>query len=166
MRHDEMNEQVLMPKTLTAENGAKKLLIGEFHLEIELNSPGHCGCGECDYCIEGTDEDFTYTHTVPIPWTTIKSIYAMAVKHLSEPEKPLPELIVCDTCRGAWQGVNEQNDELKCFHCSNIDKCNELKIAHERMQLMLELIDWNAIRIPKTEKEVLSWFGKKYPAPS
>lgn len=78
-----------MPESLTAENGAKGLLIGEFYSEIELDNPDHCGCGRCDCCIEGLDEDATYVQRVPVSWSTIKDIYAMAVKHLAS-GKPAP----------------------------------------------------------------------------
>lgn len=37
------DKTVIMPKELTAENGAKALLIGEFQEEIELT------CSACDY---------------------------------------------------------------------------------------------------------------------
>ncbi len=77
-----MSETIKMPKELTAENGAKSLLMGEFHEEIEMT------CPECDDDLE--DEDChicdgagTYTQMVPVSWTTIKAIYAMAAKHLS-----------------------------------------------------------------------------------
>ena len=50
-----------MPRELTAENGAKSLLIGEFWAEAPDGSK------------------------TMIEWTTIKEIYAMTVKELSEP---------------------------------------------------------------------------------
>lgn len=52
---------VLMPLRLTAEDGAKYALSGEFNVRHEIN--------------EGI------IVTIPIPWTTIKDIYAAAVKH-------------------------------------------------------------------------------------
>ncbi len=70
----------IMPKELTAENGAKSLLMGEFYEIVELE------CGQCDQddddcdCCDGSG---TYTYRVPVSWSTIKNIYAMAVKHLS-----------------------------------------------------------------------------------
>lgn len=75
-------ETVTMPRELTAENGAKYLLIGEFSEEITL---------ECSECLDvGSDElcevcggGITYQKIVPVEWTTIKAIYAMAVKHLA-----------------------------------------------------------------------------------
>lgn len=73
----------LMPKELTAENGAKALLSYQFCEQIEEE------CQECadeqysDDCkaCEGTG----YTNTaVVISWTNIKKIYAMAVKNLAQ----------------------------------------------------------------------------------
>lgn len=79
-----------MPRELTAENGAKCLLSGEF-------SVGHFI--ECGYCDEGDakiDPDGDYEECelcegqgevhieIPIDWPTIKAIYAMAVKHLAK----------------------------------------------------------------------------------
>ncbi|MES3709068.1 hypothetical protein QC590_12595 [Pseudomonas putida] len=77
----------LMPRRLTAENGAKALLLGEFKLEVtrecpeclELDDPAE-GCEICD-----GEGEFAQRHT--IPWDQIKFIYREAVKGLAlEPE--------------------------------------------------------------------------------
>ncbi len=73
---------VIMPKELTAENGAKALLIGEFFEEVETENPDYCGCGECDFCEENPDEEETYLQKVYVSWTTIKEIYKKAVDKL------------------------------------------------------------------------------------
>ena len=74
----------MMPKALTAENGAKELLMGEFSEKIILICPDCEGffydlptdqCGTCN-------NTGTVTKEVDVSWTTIKAIYAMAVKHL------------------------------------------------------------------------------------
>ncbi len=72
-----------MPRELTAENGAKKLLIGEFHEVIYVDNPDYCGCGEhaCDICQEANEPE-TIPQKVMISWSTIKDIYKMAVEHL------------------------------------------------------------------------------------
>lgn len=72
-----MNETVIMPKTLTAENGAKKLLIGEFKESITVPCYSCTGYEACAVC-RGAEE---YTISVPVKWTTIKAIYAKAVEH-------------------------------------------------------------------------------------
>ena len=73
----------LMPKRLTAENGAKALLLGEFKLEVarecpeclELEEPAE-GCEICD-----GEGEYGQRHT--IPWDMIKFIYSEAVKGLA-----------------------------------------------------------------------------------
>jgi DnaJ-class molecular chaperone len=75
-----------MPRELTAENGAKALLMGKF--KESINVP-------CDNCIDGVIEydssvidckvcagHGTVNQEVTISWTTIKEIYKMAVEHL------------------------------------------------------------------------------------
>lgn len=78
----------LMPRRLTAENGAKALLLGEFKLEVthecpeclELEEPAE-GCEICD----GQGE-YAQHHT--IPWDQIKFIYSEAVKGLALRAQP------------------------------------------------------------------------------
>ncbi len=74
---DEEKEAVL-PRKLTAENGAKALLIGEFTETINIR----CECDgddpECDIC-EGEGE---YVQSVPLKWTTLKAIWDKAVAGL------------------------------------------------------------------------------------
>lgn len=65
-----------MPRALTAENGAKALLSGEFHETIELPNPEH---DPEDF--EADEEPETYLHKVPVSWTNIKAIYAKVVEH-------------------------------------------------------------------------------------
>ena len=72
-------KSVLMPSELTAENGAKYLMMGEFFEEIELQCFDCDQEEDCDVC-EGKG---SYTHKVPISWTTIKEIYAKAVKYFN-----------------------------------------------------------------------------------
>lgn len=77
----------LMPRELTAENGAKAGLIGEFNEELELPCP-ECNedewNAECEWC-DGNG----YLHKkVPVEWTTIKAIYAKAVEVCEVKELP------------------------------------------------------------------------------
>lgn len=71
---------VLMPRTLTAENGAKAALIGEFHAVTVMGCPD-CfddsaeDAAECETC-EGTG---LVDHKITIDWDTTKRIYAAAV---------------------------------------------------------------------------------------
>jgi DnaJ-class molecular chaperone len=76
---------VMMPRELTAENGAKALLIGEFSQRIPVFCPDCFGGGDgdsdgdtCGTCA-GEGELF---QDVNISWDNIKAIYAKAVQHL------------------------------------------------------------------------------------
>ncbi|UIF90909.1 hypothetical protein KAF44_32505 [Cupriavidus necator] len=73
-----------MPSALTAENGAKALLSGEFHETFSSACPACGGDVEEDDCgvCEGSG---TVEIRIPVSWTTIKAIYAMAVEHLGSP---------------------------------------------------------------------------------
>ena len=79
-------EKVTMPTELTAENGAKALMIGEFFVFSVDRCPecfgelGERDEWECDTC----DESGYVTQKIPIPWTTIKEIYKKAVDNLGE----------------------------------------------------------------------------------
>ncbi|MPQ71458.1 hypothetical protein [Pseudomonas sp. MWU12-2323] len=71
----------LMPTSLTAENGAKGLLSGEFNVSREH---------DCHECAETDDDDCevcgghgSYTQETPVGWDTIKDIYRKAVDGLS-----------------------------------------------------------------------------------
>lgn len=76
---------VMMPRELTAENGAKALLIGEFHEAIYVTCPD-CDGGEyqeieSDQCGTCNDEG-SIALKATVSWSTIKEIYAKAVEHL------------------------------------------------------------------------------------
>jgi hypothetical protein len=82
----EVGELVLMPRALTAENGAKVALMGEFSLSYETVCPECLGAerddgDECDAC-SGAGET---TYHVDVDWTTIKEIYKRAVELLATP---------------------------------------------------------------------------------
>ncbi|MEW9678760.1 hypothetical protein [Pseudomonas sp. TE50-2] len=73
----------LMPRRLTAENGAKALLLGEFKLNVVRECPE---CRDLEEPVEGCDVcdgegEFAQSHT--IPWDQIKFIYSVAVKGLA-----------------------------------------------------------------------------------
>ena len=76
---------VSVPKELTAENGAKGLLIGEFHEAVELQCPECNDICEIDEDCHICNGDGTYFQKVPVSWTTVKEIYAMAVNHFAPP---------------------------------------------------------------------------------
>lgn len=75
---------VNVPHNLTAENGAKAALIGEFYVNYEVN------CTECDGdgC-EDCNNEGVWIVKRPIPWTTIKEIYAAAIQHFESSKEPV-----------------------------------------------------------------------------
>lgn len=73
----------IMPRRLTAENGAKALLLGEFKLEVTRECPE---CLELEEPLEGCeicDGEGEYGQRHTIPWDQIKFIYSEAVKGLA-----------------------------------------------------------------------------------
>jgi len=101
------SEYVLMPKSLTAENGAKYMFSGEFFEDVEM---------PCVSCFDSDDIDEecgicggegSFTDTVQVSWSTIKDIYSMAVECLSVNDTDNDETVSqdedsgypdCDTC--------------------------------------------------------------------
>ena len=71
-----LDRGVILPDRLTAENGAKGLLSGEFLETISMYCENCMGDG-CDDC----DQRGTYVADVPVRWTTIKAIYKKIVEH-------------------------------------------------------------------------------------
>lgn len=75
---------ILMPETLTAENGAKTALIGEFYETTPVQCHechGHPDDREeCKFC----DGEGELTQRVPIQWNTIKEIYKRAAALLGQ----------------------------------------------------------------------------------
>ncbi|HCC3432107.1 hypothetical protein MMA45_06880 [Salmonella enterica] len=68
---------VMVPKKLTAENGAKSVLSGEFSETKFINCPECFGDDECETC----DGSGRIEITVPVSWTNIKAIWAKGVEH-------------------------------------------------------------------------------------
>lgn len=83
-RAPDSHDFVVMPKALTAENGAKALFMGAFNEYYTIDNPDYCGCGECDECLNGDGEFLILDQQVAVSWTTIKEIYAMAVRELGK----------------------------------------------------------------------------------
>lgn len=71
---------VMVPMRLTAENGAKGALSGEFSETRFVNCPECFGDDECETC----DGSGRIEIRVPVTWTTIKAIWAKGVEHFSE----------------------------------------------------------------------------------
>lgn len=78
---------VMVPMRLTAENGAKGALSGEFSETKFVNCPECFGDDECETC----DGSGRIEITVPVTWTTIKEIWAKGVEHFAAaPEEVKP----------------------------------------------------------------------------
>lgn len=69
---------VLMPMKLTAENGAKYALSGEFHVlhRMTCHECGGEGCSDCD-------DEGSFEEKIMIGWDDIKDIYRAAVEACS-----------------------------------------------------------------------------------
>ncbi|MCM2207576.1 hypothetical protein MYF61_17920 [Klebsiella quasipneumoniae] len=70
---------VMVPMRLTAENGAKWALSGEFSETKFVNCPECFGDDECETC----DGSGKIEITVPVTWTTIKAIWVKGVEHFA-----------------------------------------------------------------------------------
>ncbi|WUR15664.1 hypothetical protein E7V67_011345 [[Empedobacter] haloabium] len=78
-------DYVLMPARLTAENGAKGALSGEFNEEFDMDCQECAEVGEiCDDC-EVCGGSGVESRKVPVTWDTIKKVYARAVSILATP---------------------------------------------------------------------------------
>ncbi|MCW2264113.1 hypothetical protein M2305_000060 [Gluconobacter cerinus] len=116
-----------MPERLTAENGAKAELNGEFYetytrecTECEGDGLGYAcphtqGESRCEVC-NGTGELIEH---VPVQWTTIKEIYKRAVALLGKPQdEAIAEAVAAE---------REKNDAL----------IRSLAVGYERMRGVL-----------------------------
>lgn len=81
-----MKDKILLPRKLTAENGAKNLLNGEYKIEIEdtcYNCYGDGGEEEGETCT-ACDGQGCFNRTITIPWDLIKTIYKDIVEHFDK----------------------------------------------------------------------------------
>ena len=70
---------VMVPMRLTAENGAKSVLSGEFSETQFVNCPECFGDDECETC----DGSGIIEIKVPVSWTTIKEIWIKGVEYFA-----------------------------------------------------------------------------------
>ncbi|CTR54037.1 TPA: DUF551 domain-containing protein [Escherichia coli] len=70
---------VMVPKRLTAENGAKGVLSGEFSETTFISCPECFGDDDCETC----DCSGRIEIKVPVSWTTIKTIWDKGCEHFS-----------------------------------------------------------------------------------
>ena len=74
----------IMPSGLTAENGAKALLLGEFTLKVTMDCSECCELEEPSEGCEICDGEGEYGQKHTIPWDQIKFIYSKAVEGLAK----------------------------------------------------------------------------------
>jgi len=71
---------VYVPCELTAENGAKAAMTGEFKIDVPMVCSA-CNFHEAQVDCEVCGGEVNYMQSVTIPWDSIKNIYRAAVKH-------------------------------------------------------------------------------------
>lgn len=96
----------LVPMRLTAENGAKGALSGEFSETKFVNCHECFGDDECETC----DGSGRIEITLPVTWTTIKEIWTKGVEHFAAfPQSPGNDP---STVSGKWIPCSERMPEV------------------------------------------------------
>lgn len=80
--HKQALRAAKLPLELTAENGGKSLMIGEFSESVEMVCP-EC-YDEPDQACEICQGRESYLHDVDVSWPTIKAIYQRVVNHYAK----------------------------------------------------------------------------------
>ncbi|MCY4777811.1 DUF551 domain-containing protein [Klebsiella pneumoniae] len=115
---------VMVPMRLTAENGAKGALSGEFSETKFVNCPECFGDDECETC----DGSGRIEITVPVTWTTIKEIWAKGVEHFAAaPQSPGGDHA---TVPGKWIPVSERLPEDSGRYWCYVEEQNDLGKSH------------------------------------
>lgn len=81
-----MSKSLMLPESLTAENGAKAALCGEFHEEVEVEN--------CDHYEDPDGEPESYTRKVVVSWSNIKKIWKAAVRLFYPQPQGIPDQMV------------------------------------------------------------------------
>jgi len=120
-----MEDKVLMPKELTAENGAKKLMIGEFKEKIIMPCQDCDGEGILDAYDGSTCPECggagNFSVSVSGQWPTIKAIYAVAVENLSLPEPPKDDKEIARLRKALEFYADKNNYEQRTFKDRDAD---------------------------------------------
>ncbi|HBR4097147.1 TPA: DUF551 domain-containing protein [Klebsiella pneumoniae] len=115
---------VMVPMRLTAENGAKGALSGEFSETKFVNCPECFGDDECETC----DGSGRIEITVPVTWATIKEIWAKGVEHFAAAPQ-LPGSAPA-TVPGKWIPVSERLPEDSGRYWCYVEEQNDLGKSH------------------------------------
>lgn len=102
----------LVPARLTAENGAKGALSGEFSIQHETTCSA-CYFDEADDDCEVCGGEIQYVERITVPWGTIKEIYEEAVTAVAVPIAHTASNSDCEWCAGA----GKDHFGEKCEHC-------------------------------------------------
>lgn len=157
-----LSDYILMPRRLTAANGAKATLSGEHSEFIELP------CTSCDH--DEPDEECglcggagSYMQHVPISWSCIKLIYAQAVEGLARELPSLP----CDVMlppatiirpaptEQLWAVHAQGPDEL--WAAESREEAEHHAAALNALPGQTDTIKVNAVVIPSPWSEVEHW---------
>ena len=100
----------MIPSRLTAENGAKALLIGEFFETIKVPNLDY------DYESEYHDGEPEYlTQEVSISWTNIKNIWETAIDYFQNREYNFKHECSHEVCLGFF-GIDANGTHPECGH--------------------------------------------------
>lgn len=120
---DGLPDRVLMPRALTAENGAKTALSDEFFVEFGVRC---ARCGNPDFSLDlGQCAGCQHSEYEPsrraVPWTTIKRIYSRAVELLGVPapdEREIAALLERIVPRIDPQNPKPLDETEHCCECT------------------------------------------------
>ncbi|MTI72547.1 MAG: hypothetical protein FH747_02960 [Stenotrophomonas sp.] len=132
---DGLPDRVLMPRALTAENGAKTALSDEFFVDFGVRC---ARCGNPDFSLDlGQCAACQHTECEPnrraVSWTTIKRIYSRAVEFLGVPapdEREIAALLERIVPR-----IDPQNPKP----LDEIEHCCECTLYYERERIHGEI---------------------------
>lgn len=109
----------VMPRRLTAENGAKALLIGEFKVHVTQECRECAELDEPDENCEICDGEGEYCQHHTISWDQIKFIYSKAVEGLADHEENgAPAAVECTSCDGSGEYIDAIGDWRGYCSCS------------------------------------------------
>lgn len=116
----------IMPCKITAENGAKGALLGEFLESKYISCPECFGDDDCESC----DGSGRIKVDVTVSWSTIKNIYSAAVELLGNPEQ-----VNSPVAPVSWiAAINRLLDSDGSRGCFSAIRCYD---AHKEIEAML-----------------------------
>jgi len=119
---------VRMPIKLTAENGAKEALMGEFSVALPVVCP-ICGGDADEYC-SGCENSGEVTWNINVPWTVIKDIYAKAVNLLAQENAP-SSCTVESIVRNVWNHIADGRNQWGALGQDEKDELMNAAVAED-----------------------------------